>query len=504
MTEYNKTDKKITNDEFNSELARCNKSASICHTAEVVAILATYVWQVSHGKVTLLYFLILSIIGLVSPVLEWFFYIRKHDTTAVKHFVGYGFGAFYTFMVLTTTNKLSFVYVIPMFIVISIFNDYIYSVKVNCACILVNIVQIIIFYKNGIYNSGNAEELQVQMLVMIMVALYSMYSSRISEKNNAEKLVKIRDYGDSTAAILANTVEVSNKMSDRIHVIDDKIKELDEAVGMTRNAMREVNKGSTDAAEAVQRQLEMTEDIQHKVEQVKFGTDNIISDITEAEKAVSEGNNNIAVLLERVNASVENGRLVTKDLEELKVIMEKMNSVVDIITDITSQTGLLALNATIEAARAGEAGKGFAVVASEISAMANNTQGATVKITDMINEVSDAINKVVDVTDLMIKDISTQQEIADSTADSFDKIKNNSDGIAQSSEILSEVVGHLFEANQKIVDSVSTISAISEEVSAHANNTFEISEHNGIVVAEVVRLSDELKTLTRQLKTERG
>ncbi len=498
---YETADNDLQTAAFDEEAARCNRTAMICHTVEIVIISLAYILEFVKGARTLQYVLLTILIGAVGPVIEWIAYSKKPDTKAIKHMLAICFGIFYIFIMLTTDSTLAFTYAIPMFIAIAVFNDYRYSIPVNVLCVVVNCIQGGIFIAKGVYSTSDLAGLEIQIIVMIIVAIYSIYTCKVLEHNNRKKLGQIQQYGDNTTAILNNTMEVSGKIGERINVIDSKIKALDEAISSTREAMHEVTVGSGDTAEAVQKQLQMTEDIQRKVDAVQDGAAKILNDIHESQNAVVDGNSNVSALIERVNTSVEDGKTVNKELEELKSIMSDMNSVVDIITGITSQTSLLALNASIEAARAGEAGKGFAVVATEISKMAGETQDAAVKITDMISNVSEAINRVVDVTAKMVDEIAGQHEAAVNTEESFKRIQNNSAGIDSSSKMLSEIIEQLAKANSEIVDSVSTISAISEEVSAHASDTYEISEQNIQTVGEVVSISDELKSLTAKLNS---
>ena len=57
--------------------------------------------------------------------------------------------------------------------------------------------------------------------------------------------------------------------------------------------------------------------------------------------------------------------------------------------------------------------------------MASQTKDATVKITELINNVTSAINEVVTVIQQMIDGINQEKESAQNTANSFSSIQEN-------------------------------------------------------------------------------
>ena len=260
--------------------------------------------------------------------------------------------------------------------------------------------------------------------------------------------------------------------------------------------MEEVSIGATDTAEHVQNQSLQTEAIQSKVEDVSSVADRIDESMRKTLKALESGNRDVDLLVKEVETSVANGVAVTEKLEALKAYMDEMNSIVELIGGITSQTSLLALNASIEAARAGEAGRGFSVVATEISGMATRTKEATANIAGLIHNVSAAIQEVVVVISEMVSHINEEKQGAANASESFGTIQISAYEIRDNMDNLTESVARLKEANQTIVDSVQNISAISEEVSAHASETMHAEEENAVVMTQIADIMKELVALT--------
>lgn len=483
-----------------TEQSRSNFWGTFCHTTEALILALAYVLEFVKHQKTLGYVCLIIAIGLISPIIEIILYKKDPESKWIKHIIGIGFIVYYFAICLTTDNKLVFVYVLPIVAMLSIFNDLSYCIKFCVAALLVNIAQVIYFLATGIYTSADSGTIEIQILVTIVVSGFAAIASRAVAYNNKLQMKEIKKKEDDAVKVLNDTLAVSEDMGKNIELAAESVQVLNEAVISTKEAMEEVNKGSGDTADAVQKQCNMTANIQEKVVELQKQMQAIKDSIEVANHSVGEGSENINRLVDQVKNTVTMGNDVKEKMELLRENMGNMESVVDIINNVTSQTSLLALNASIEAARAGESGRGFAVVATEISKLASETDQATDQIKRMMAEFSETIRKVVEGTGTIIELIESQNETTAGTAQSFTEIEKSTEKIMTNSKLLEKNVSELSNANNEIVDSISTISAISEEVAAHANNTYTISEQNIGAMEEMISYIDNLKELALQLK----
>ena len=485
-----------------SKEARINKPVMICYLVLGFVIGIAYIGEVFKGNRNLLYSGFVAAVAIIPSVVTAVIYMKDKGSFLIKHISCIGFAVLYSLVMLTTDNPFVFVEVLPMIIVVTLYNDIRLSVLTDFGVLVLNIAQVALFFKNGLYTMENNTQIEIQILSIIVICVFSVYTTMVSNTNSKLELKNMEEQKVLVEKMFEKTRNAAGQMAANIDDINDRASQLKQAMQETQQNMNEINIGSTDTAQAVQNQLEQTENIKKRIENVADGSGAIIESIKNTKNAIDEGSEHIENLVKKVDAAVDSGALVNKELSELDKYMSQMNSIIDIINEITSQTSLLALNASIEAARAGEAGKGFAVVATEISHMADQTQNATVEITGLIKNVSDAIVKVIDVSENMIDMIKGQKDVTGAAADSFKIIDDNSENVYVNSEKLSDSVKELEEANKQIIESISTISAISEEVAAHVNRTSETSNHNVELVEGVNNIAVNLGSLADELRKD--
>lgn len=481
-----------------TETERNNLIAMIGHFVDTLIMITLYVlqaasdarpwWQVALG----------AVLGFGIVLAEYICYKGNREASIIKHLVGVGFAVFFTFMYFTANIPWYFVFTIPMIFVVSVYNDTKYSLMVSGGVVAEVILAVILGYNTGRFGYMGNQVAVLQIIISILVSAYAFLTSRTLQKNSYDKMVNINNAKKDTEKVLEDISSMSDAAKEGMEGIHCELRKLMEASEATKDAMEDVTKGATDTAEAVQDQIIQTDTIQDKISMVDSAVAGITQSMSESVTAMDNGRKNIDSLVNEVDNSVKNGEDVAEKLKTLDTYMKEMNSIVELIGGITSQTSLLSLNASIEAARAGEAGKGFAVVATEISSMAVQTDEATVHITELINNVSEALVEVVQVIYNMIEGINAEKRGAANAAESFEDIRKSTSLIKENVESLNASVVELKDANKVIIDSIQTISAISEEVSAHAGQTSQAEEKNTEILSGIAEKMEGLMKVMKK------
>ena len=473
----------------------------IMHAVVVGIMVIFYLLQLTAGLRSGGLVLIDIVLGLGPVAAELYFWRKDQDTTMIKHLVGYGFAIFYTYSLFTAIHSLVFALVIPMIMVVSVFNDTVYAMKINVGTVILSIIAPLYWSKTGMQGYESYENMVLQILIMLLTALGSYMTSKTLRQNGDQKVEVAVEAQNNAEAVIKDLQLMSKRMHDGIKDIYSALYKLNSASQSTRESMEQLSRGATETADAVQKQTFQTEEIQNRVKIVTDATNVITASMEKTLQVLDTGNKDVDVLVRQVEASVENGAQVARKLETLDQNVEEMHSIVKLISGIANQTSMLALNASIEAARAGEQGRGFAVVASQVTGMAAQTKDATEQISGMIDNVAAAIGDVVAVIHQMIDGINEEKQSTENTAASFENIQQNTLAVQQEVESLAHSIEELREANTLIVDSIQTISAISQEVSAHANETASAEEKNADTINQIdIMMSDLVRFINEQNK----
>ena len=475
-------------------LQRNNRLATITHTSSVTILMVLWGIQCSYGLRSWGLFVLALFLGYVPIIIEYAALHKDPDTKLVKHSVAIGYAIFFTYTLFLSQNHQIFLFVLPMILVISVFGDVRYCILSNLGILIELIIMVIIGSKTGRYTYTNVDTGIVQIIAITMFAADSFYTTRTLNRNLESRLKRINDSKEHAEKLVNNLSDLSSHINAEISSIYDSIDKLNISTKQTQEAMVEVTSGATETANAVQEQT-----IQEKVDHVDTASQAISSNMQQTIEVVETGSSAMDALVQLVGISVANSEQAAGKLATLNHYMEEMNTIVELIDDITSQTSLLALNASIEAARAGDAGRGFAVVASEITGMADRTKDATVQITELIDNVTLAIREVVDVIQQMIEGINEEKESVQNTAKNLATIRQNSLSIQNSIHDLTQDTTDLHDSNQLISDSVQTISAVSEELTAHASETMEAESSNAQIL---VSISEKMHALIEFINQE--
>ena len=191
---------------------------------------------------------------------------------------------------------------------------------------------------------------------------------------------------------MKESIDNMRMLSENLSASTQQINASAEEISST---VQQIARGVEQQAERTVETSRIMENMSDSIQTVAQKSEDVLNVANEAKDASEKGMEAVKQTIVKIDDIVQVTSKAKDSIEELKRYSEKIEEVVNIITEIADETNLLALNANIEAARAGEAGRGFAVVAEEVRKLAEGSGDAAKEIAGLVEDIHERTAQVV-------------------------------------------------------------------------------------------------------------
>lgn len=367
-----------------------NKKAMVMWLVLGIVLSAAYAIEIVKGLRTIEYY----ITFLAFCWLPFFFGLlvlkfKGMDADIYKTIISLGYGAFYTFVLFTTTSVLAFTYLLPLTSMLVLFKNRNYILRTGVANMIVLAINIYVNISKGLNSAAHITQYEIQIAATLLCYLGYILSINHLHSSDGALLGSVKENLSKVVSMIDTVKIASSDIVDGMLAIRELTDENITGANTVVKSMTELTSNNTDLQQSSNSSLDMTQAINSQVQSVA----SLISQtVTLASESTDHAKNSLGELAEVITLS----NLVEEVLGEFEKQFKTMTNEIRTIENITLQTNILSLNASIEAARAGEAGKGFAVVAGEIRKLSLGIKASSDSIFSALQHLENTSDKMTD------------------------------------------------------------------------------------------------------------
>lgn len=483
-------------------LYRGNRVLFLAHTITTIFILLGLVSQLTMSGMAPIKSIIPLAFNIIVYILGIIFFKMERATAKYGQVVGAAFSIEYLVLLFTAGSNSTYPYIIPILFALVLLLDKKTVVLMSVFAAIGNIARIALNFMAAAAINEAVEASMVEAIITILVIIVATSSVKLLQQFFDESMGEVQSMMDVNTETtnqvrhVANNVEIQTKNA----VGDiDTVLELTQTVN---DSMNDISTAVNTVVDAIGEQSNKTSEIHENITDAYDKTADIVSIMDEVKDSLSVGLNAMNELLSTVEIAMSSVGSMEEAAKALSQKSDEARGIVDVIVSISSQTNLLALNASIEAARAGEAGKGFAVVADEIRDLSEKTKNETDNITEILNALIEEAGNVLESVDKNAELSKKENDLVSNAMDRLKTIEDQAQILGNDVDQIEESMTSLKTSNAGIVDSVATLSASSEEISASIGEACEMAEKNlGLIknfAGTIQLISDSMNKLSTE------
>ena len=373
----------------------------------------------------------------------------------------------------------------------------------NIAAVIVSAENIVItLLRQFVWNNYEDETFVPNLVAGLAVSVLMFlctYITNVGKIFNSDSLARIQYEAGQQKEMMDSVVQIAERVRTGTNQAMDIVSELQDSAQIVNQAVGNISESSTSTAESIQNQSMMTQDIQDNLNEMVLHAKDMVETANHSNELNKSSVQKIKQLRKEAETLIQVNDTVSVAMKHLQQNVENVKAITKTIFAISSQTNLLALNASIESARAGEAGRGFAVVADEIRTLSERTREETENISQILDNLAQNTVETAAALEQSLKSGSTQETMIIDVAEQFEEINQNIHKLSADVTTIGQLLDDLSNANTEIVNDITTLSAVTEEVTASAQQSAEMTESNyqsamaaKDILDDILRISHEM------------